>query len=177
MELTKVDLPMTDGDKQRLAKVLLAAMDQGGIERRAAIGIFAEDDYAAGALNILNALGLWDYVGGRALLMLSGTTLALGPGQKRPTDQDKLKHYLAEVKRIMEGNCWEPAGTVLRNEFYNHDLELVAWHDGTGGFMVGKVQTASRDPRPEDGQEMVYFRNAETAEQQVDDYFTAEGLS
>jgi len=53
---------------------------------------------------VIKALGLWDYVSSRAIQILSGTAMPLGPGQKRPTDQDKLKYHLAEAKRIREAN-------------------------------------------------------------------------
>jgi len=168
-EVLKTSFPGTDGDRKRAAKILLAAMDQGGIERRAQWPVFGEDDYVAGALTVINALGLWQYVSGRALQILTGTALPLGHGQKRPTDQDKLKHYLDEAKRIREANEWEPSGTIVRSS-YKDGMVLVAWHDGTGGFIVGKTKRGY-EKNIDDAREVVYFHNAETAADLVDKLF------
>lgn len=162
---------LDDEEKGTLAHQLLAAMDQGGIERRQMWPVFDEGDYVAGALTVMNALGLWDYVGGRAMKILSGTALPLGDHQKRPTDQDKLKYLLAEVERIREANDWEPAGTVVRSRVLDGSrTSLVAWHDGSGGFIVGKTKRGY-EKNLDDAHEVSYFRNAETAEALVDNLF------
>lgn len=126
------------------AHELLDALDQGGAERRKNFPNFDESDFAAGGFTVMAGLGLWDAVPvGRILGLLRGESLKLPPGQKRPTDADRLRHYEKLVETIREANGWKPAGEMI---YYGnaHTLgagsineSLVAWADGYGGYVVG----------------------------------------
>jgi len=47
---------------------------------------------------------------------------------------------------------------------------LVAWHDGTGGLIVGKTKHGY-EKNIDDARDLAYFRNAETASDLVDKLF------